>query len=82
MGHALDRGTEVVMGVSLSKGQSVSLVKQDGGGLRNVRMGLGWDAVRKKGLFGSSRAVDRPGRLRAAVRRRAATSSTRCGSSS
>src|SRR3954447_22076905 len=41
------------MGVSLSKGQSVSLVKQDGGGLRNVRMGLGWDAVRKKGLFGS-----------------------------
>jgi len=41
------------MGVSLSKGQSVSLVKQDGAGLRNVRMGLGWDAVRKKGLFGS-----------------------------
>jgi tellurium resistance protein TerZ len=41
------------MSVSLSKGQSVSLVKQDGGGLRNVRMGLGWDAVRKKGLFGS-----------------------------
>jgi tellurium resistance protein TerZ len=41
------------MGVSLSKGQSVSLVKQDGGGLRKVRMGLGWDAVRKKGLFGS-----------------------------
>jgi tellurium resistance protein TerZ len=39
--------------VNLSKGQSVSLVKQDGGGLRNVRMGLGWDAVRKKGLFGS-----------------------------
>lgn len=41
------------MSVSLNKGQSVSLVKQDGGGLRNVRMGLGWDAVRKKGLFGS-----------------------------
>jgi tellurium resistance protein TerZ len=41
------------MSVNLSKGQSVSLVKQDGGGLRNVRMGLGWDAVRKKGLFGS-----------------------------
>ncbi len=41
------------MGVSLSKGQTVSLVKQDGGGLTRVRMGLGWDAVRKKGLFGS-----------------------------
>jgi tellurium resistance protein TerZ len=41
------------MSVSLSKGQSVSLVKSGGGGLTRVRMGLGWDAVRKKGLFGS-----------------------------
>jgi tellurium resistance protein TerZ len=42
------------MGVNLSKGQSVSLVKSGGGGtLTQVRMGLGWDAVRKKGLFGS-----------------------------
>src|ERR1700709_35478 len=41
------------MGVSLSKGQSVSLVKQDGAGLRQVRMGLGWDAGKKKGLFGA-----------------------------
>ena len=41
------------MGVSLSKGQTVSLVKSGGGGLTRVRMGLGWDAVRKKGLFGS-----------------------------
>jgi tellurium resistance protein TerZ len=41
------------MGVSLSKGQSVSLVKSGGGGLTRVRMGLGWDAVKKRGLFGS-----------------------------
>jgi tellurium resistance protein TerZ len=40
------------MGVSLSKGQSVSLVKSGGGGLTRVRMGLGWDAVKKRGLFG------------------------------
>lgn len=41
------------MSVSLSKGQKVSLTKADGGGLARVRMGLGWDALRKKGLFGS-----------------------------
>lgn len=41
------------MGVSLTKGQSVSLVKTGGGGLTRVRMGLGWDAVKKRGLFGS-----------------------------
>ena len=40
------------MGVSLSKGQSVSLVKGGGGTLTKVRMGLGWDAMKKKGLFG------------------------------
>lgn len=40
------------MGVSLSKGQTVSLVKGGGGGLTRVRMGLGWDAVKKRGLFG------------------------------
>lgn len=41
------------MGVSLSKGQKVSLEKSGGGSLTRVRMGLGWDAVRKRGLFGS-----------------------------
>ncbi len=48
------------MGVSLSKGQSVSLVKGGGGGgLTRVRMGLGWDAVKKRGLFGKrSQAID------------------------
>jgi tellurium resistance protein TerZ len=45
--------------VSLVKGQSVSLVKSGGGTLSRVRMGLGWDAVKKKGLFGSkSQSVD------------------------
>jgi tellurium resistance protein TerZ len=47
------------MGVNLSKGQSVSLVKSGGGGLTRVRMGLGWDAVKKRGLFGSrARNID------------------------
>ncbi len=44
------------MAVSLTKGQSVSLVKQGGGTLSRVRMGLGWDAVKKKGLFGGSKS--------------------------
>jgi tellurium resistance protein TerZ len=47
------------MSVNLSKGQSVSLTKSSGGGLTRVRMGLGWDAVRKRGLFGSrSQSID------------------------
>jgi tellurium resistance protein TerZ len=37
----------------MSKGQKVSLTKAGGGALSQVRMGLGWDAMRKKGLFGS-----------------------------
>ncbi|GAB3683584.1 TerD family protein [Actinocorallia lasiicapitis] len=41
------------MTVSLQKGQRISLSKPDGGGLTLVRMGLGWDAVKKKGFFGS-----------------------------
>jgi tellurium resistance protein TerZ len=44
------------MAVSLTKGQSVSLVKQGGGTLSRVRMGLGWDAVNKRGLFGGSKS--------------------------
>jgi tellurium resistance protein TerZ len=40
------------MAVSLSKGQKVSLTKRDGGSLSRVRMGLGWDAVKKKGFLG------------------------------
>ena len=40
------------MSVSLSKGQTVSLRKESGGSLTQVRMGLGWDAAKKKGMFG------------------------------
>jgi tellurium resistance protein TerZ len=41
------------MSINLSKGQKISLTKTGGGSLSKVRMGLGWDAVPKKGLFGS-----------------------------
>lgn len=44
------------MGISLQKGQTVSLAKRGGGTLTRVRMGLGWDAVVKKGLFRSKQA--------------------------
>ncbi|TXR56481.1 TerD family protein [Quadrisphaera setariae] len=47
------------MSVNLSKGQKVSLAKRDGGQLTRVRMGLGWDAVKKKGFFGTkSQSID------------------------
>jgi hypothetical protein len=35
------------LSVNLSKGQRVSLSKAGGGTLTRVRMGLGWDAVKK-----------------------------------
>ncbi|MFI0368224.1 TerD family protein [Actinomadura sp. 1N219] len=44
------------MSISLQKGQKVSLTKPGGGTLTRVRMGLGWDAVAKKGLFGKGKA--------------------------
>ena len=44
------------MSVNLSKGQKVSLAKPGGGTLTKVRMGLGWDALPKKGLFGKGKA--------------------------
>jgi tellurium resistance protein TerZ len=43
------------MSISLQKGQKVSLAKPGGGTLTRVRMGLGWDALAKKGLFGKGR---------------------------
>jgi len=48
------------MSVSLSKGQKVSLAKRDGGTLTRVRMGLGWDAMKKKGFLGGmkSQSID------------------------
>lgn len=40
------------MAISLSKGQKISLSKEAGPQLSEVCMGLGWDAVKSKGLFG------------------------------
>ncbi len=40
------------MPISLQKGQQISLAKEAGPSLSEVRMGLGWDAMKKKGLFG------------------------------
>jgi tellurium resistance protein TerZ len=43
----------------LSKGQAISLEKNDGATLTAVRMGLGWQAAKRRGLFGSrTREVD------------------------
>jgi tellurium resistance protein TerZ len=47
------------MGLSLQKGQALSLTKNDGGALTRVRLGLGWDAVAgKRGLFGMKKEAD------------------------
>jgi tellurium resistance protein TerZ len=49
------------MSVNLQKGQKISLEKEAGGALSRVIMGLGWDAIKKKGLFGfgaKSESVD------------------------
>lgn len=43
--------------VSLAKGQKVNLRKDGGVALTMVKMGLGWDPVEKRGMFGS-RAID------------------------
>jgi len=43
------------MSVNMSKGQKISLSKSDGGQLTRVRMGLGWDAATKKGMFGKAK---------------------------
>ncbi|GFK95302.1 General stress protein 16U [Fundidesulfovibrio magnetotacticus] len=49
------------MAVSLVKGQKISLAKEARPGLTRVIMGLGWDAAKKKGIFGflkSPAAID------------------------
>ena len=48
------------MGLSLSKGQSLSLTKADGVSLSKVRMGLGWDSAApvKRGLFSRAKAAE------------------------
>lgn len=40
------------MPISLQKGQQISLAKEAGPSLSTVQMGLGWDAIKKKGFFG------------------------------
>lgn len=47
------------MSVNLAKGQRVSLQKSSGESLTVVRMGLGWKAAPKRGLFGTrTRKID------------------------
>jgi len=44
--------------INMSKGERISLEKADGGSLTKVKMGLGWDAIEKKGgLFGRKKIV-------------------------
>ncbi len=40
------------MTVTLQKGQKISLDKEAGSTLTKIVMGLGWDPIKKKGLFG------------------------------
>lgn len=47
------------MAISLSKGQTISL-KKETSGLAAVRMGLGWDAAKKKGFWKSIMGGDAP----------------------
>ena len=42
--------------VSLTKGQKVTLRKEGGVALTMIQMGLGWDPIKKSGLFGSRTA--------------------------
>ncbi|GAA2897668.1 hypothetical protein GCM10011428_08470 [Streptomyces violaceus] len=47
------------MSINMTKGQAISLQKNDGGSLTAVRMGLGWQAAPRRGLFGSrTREID------------------------
>lgn len=48
------------MSINLEKKQSINLKKANGESLRNVRMGLGWDAAKRKGFLGkiASRSID------------------------
>lgn len=48
------------MGLSLQKGQALSLKKNDGGALTKVRLGLGWDSAApvKRGFFGTKKAAE------------------------
>src|SRR5690606_24346491 len=43
---------EMDMAITLEKRQTISLEKTAGSTLRNVRLGLGWDAAKPSGFFG------------------------------
>lgn len=46
------------MTINMTKGQRISLSKSDGAALTRVKMGLGWDAVEKKGFLGKIKSAD------------------------
>lgn len=46
------------MGITLSKGQTVSLAKASSSTLTKVTMGLGWDAMKVRGFFGGLKEQD------------------------
>lgn len=46
-----------IMAINLSKGQKIDLTKTEPG-LKNVFIGLGWDPVKKKGLFSRPQNID------------------------
>jgi tellurium resistance protein TerZ len=48
------------MGLSLKKGQSLSLTKKSGESLTYIRLGLGWDSAvpAKRGFFGGTKTVE------------------------
>ncbi|WP_427004482.1 TerD family protein [Pseudarthrobacter sp. H2] len=48
------------MGLSLKKGQSLSLTKQNGESLTYIRLGLGWDSAvpAKRGFFGRAKTAE------------------------
>lgn len=43
------------MTINLSKGQTISLRKREGGSLTRAHMGLGWDAATVRGFFGRAK---------------------------
>lgn len=46
------------MSISLAKNQTISLTKESGGTLTKVRMGTGWDPLKKSGFFGKMFSSD------------------------
>lgn len=49
---------EKKMTINLSKGQKINLTKEAKNGLSKTIIGLGWDQIKKKGLFGGLQTAD------------------------